>query len=442
MAAQPMIEANVWLRSPQSGAGSSTERHPAPAPSRAAEFRAPDALLNPFIEADVPSPQDRDRPMSASPEVMPQSVPPSLHPPSLEPPPPEAGPAAGPADPVRAVADAAADEPPASAPADIVAAAHAGEPARWSRASRLDLDAGMGAGEAFAAIVRHSLAHFAANEDCARHDLHPEGVHQCRIALRRLRAAVQIYAPLLERERANAVRAELRWLAGVLGVARDLDVVAAELVAPAITGLARSAPEDALLADVKSKQRIAYAAVAQALGSARHHDLVKQMTALARNGCADTCADAGVDRALMGFAAQALSRAYGKLLRTGGGFELLSADERHDVRIALKRLRYALDFFVNLFDGRSKKKFMRRIARLQDDLGCMNDLSVTRDTLGRLVETSGRGDEGPASAQSLAFAAGGIVGRHQAGAIEAERRLVKHWYALLAVKPFWLGHLG
>jgi CHAD domain-containing protein len=440
MAAQPMIEANVWSRSPRPGAETPKERHPTSASPRSDEPRAPDALLNPFIEAAVPSPRDRDRSMSAPSEVMPQSVPPSL-----EPAPPEAGPAEGPTDPAPAADDAVAEEPPASAPADLVAPPRAGEPARWSRAARLDLDAGMNAAEAFAAIVLHSLQHFAANEDCARRNLHPEGVHQCRIALRRLRAALKIFAPLLDRERMSAVHEDVRWLAGVLGVARDLDVVAAELVAPAITGLDRSGPENALLADLKAKQGIAYADVAQALGSARHRDLVKQMTVLARNGCADTCADtcadAGVDRALMGFAAQALSRAYGKLLRTGGGFELLSADERHDVRIALKRLRYGLDFFVNLFDGRSKKKFMRRVLRLQDDLGCMNDLSVTRDTLGRLVETSGRGDEGPASAQSLAFAAGGIVGRHQAGAIEAERRLVKHWYALLAVRPFWIRHL-
>jgi CHAD domain-containing protein len=309
---------------------------------------------------------------------------------------------------------------------------------RWSRAPRLDLSAHMTGAEAFAAIVVHSLQHFAANEECARRNLHVEGVHQCRIALRRLRAALQIFRPLLERGQAGPIHTELRWLAGVLGAARDLDIVETELLAPTVAGLSDGEPAAALLATLKANQASAYAAVAEALGSPRHRALVADLTRLAHDGRSGRCHDA--EQPLVGFAAQALSRVYAKLLRKAAGFELLSAAERHQARIALKRLRYALDFFVNLFDGRSKKKFIRKVTRLQDDLGRMNDLSVARGTLGRLVESCGSTD-GAASTKSLAFVAGGILGWHQASAAEAERRLVKDWYAFAGVKPFWLGHI-
>ncbi|MDQ2083511.1 CHAD domain-containing protein [Xanthobacteraceae bacterium Astr-EGSB] len=309
---------------------------------------------------------------------------------------------------------------------------------RWSRAPRLDLSTHMTGAEAFAAIVAHSLQHFAANEECARRNLHVEGVHQCRIALRRLRAALQIFRPLLERGKAAPIHTELRWLAGVLGAARDLDIVETELLAPTVAGLSDGEPAAALLATLKANQAAAYAAVAEALGSPRHRALVADLTRLARDGRSGRSDDA--EQPLVGFAAHALSRVYAKLLRKAAGFELLSAAERHEARIALKRLRYALDFFVNLFDGRSKKKFIRKVTRLQDDLGRMNDLSVARGTLGRLVESCGSTD-GAASAKSLAFVAGGILGWHQASAAEAERRLVKDWYAFAGVKPFWLGHI-
>ena len=93
----------------------------------------------------------------------------------------------------------------------------------------------MTAGELFHLIVLNSFAHLTANDDCARLNLHVEGVHQCRIALRRLRSAFKIYRPLLRRKRIE--RREVRWLGNILGTARDLDVLQTELLEPAIAAL-------------------------------------------------------------------------------------------------------------------------------------------------------------------------------------------------------------
>jgi CHAD domain-containing protein len=440
MASQPKIEPITWLRAARPTAG---QPHAgASASPRPTDIAMPDALLNPFT--DRPDPQGAAPPVSqdADPQVAPGDAQgdatmdaPSDAPPS----PPDADAPAG----DTAAADAVAAEPVAmdATDADPVeeAAADEARPAgpRWSRAPRLDLAADMTGAEAFAVIVVRSLQHFAANEECARRNLHVEGVHQCRIALRRLRAALQIFRPLLDRGRVAPLQAELRWLAGVLGTARDLDIVETELLAPAVAGLSDGEPAAALLATLKANQAAAYAAVADALGSPRHRALVADLTRLARDGHPHRAREG--DEPLVDFAARALSRVYAKLLRKAAGFELLSAAERHAARIALKRLRYALDFFVNLFDGRSKKKFIRKVTRLQDDLGRMNDLSVARGTLAALVESTG--GDGAASGNSLAFVAGGVLGWHQASAAAAERRLVKDWYAFAGVKPFWIEHI-
>lgn len=312
----------------------------------------------------------------------------------------------------------------------------------WSRPPRLDLAADMTVAESFARIVLDSLSHLTANHECARRNLHIEGVHQCRVALRRLRSAFQIYRPLLCRERIAPIEDTVRWLGGILGTARDLDVFQAELLEPAVAALGRSQSLAVLTASLEGRKAAAYAAVGDALTSARYGDLLMALRELAPADDAGRPGtnDASLDQPLVQLAATALSRAHQKLLRRGSGFEILSPAERHDVRIALKRLRYALDFFAGLFDGGSKKRFTRRVARLQDALGRMNDIAAADTMLAQLVGIAADGCESvaPVAPKGLAYAAGSILGWHRRGAADIDRRLVEDWYEFVRAKPFWL----
>ena len=110
---------------------------------------------------------------------------------------------------------------------------------QWSRAPKLRLTSDMTAMEAFQLIVRNSFAHLTANDDCARLNLHVEGVHQCRIALRRLRSAFKTYSPLLRRKRIEPIEDEVRQLGQILGTARDLDVLQTDLLATRHRGARR-----------------------------------------------------------------------------------------------------------------------------------------------------------------------------------------------------------
>ena len=128
-------------------------------------------------------------------------------------------------------------------------------------------------------------------------------------------------------------------------------------------------------------------------------------------------------------------------MKRGRDFETLSQEERHSVRIALKKLRYALDFFGGVFDPERRKRFFKELARLQEDLGSMNDVAVAEARLGRLVGISADGDSDMVAASTLSnkltFAAGCVLGWHRRRAAEIDERLVKHWHSFARTKPFW-----
>jgi len=326
--------------------------------------------------------------------------------------------------------------------ADVGYALNRADRRQWSRAPKLHLTPDMTAGESFQLIVRNAFSHLTANDDCARLNLHVEGVHQCRIALRRLRSAFKIYKPLVRRKRIEPVEDGIRWLGRALGAARDLDVLQTDLLEPAIEALGEAEQLAPLMASLQAKKAEAYAGVADALASARYRHLLIDLCAL---GHADDLGKSEGDRPDLGqpmveLASHALTRAREKLLKRGNGFEALSKAKRHDVRIALKRLRYALDFFSGVFDDGRKKKFMKKLARLQDDLGRMNDVAVAETMLAELVGVVRDGSlASPAAAHGhLAFAAGGILGWHRRRAAEIDLQLVKDWNAFVRAEPFWM----
>jgi triphosphatase len=325
--------------------------------------------------------------------------------------------------------------------ADIGYALQGSKRRHWSRACKLYLTPEMSAGDSFRLIILNSLSHLTANDDCARLNLDIEGVHQCRIALRRLRSAFKIYGPLLRRKRIEPIQGVVRSLATILGAARDLDVLQTELLDPAIRALGEAEHLAPLQASLAAKKAEAYQHVSQALVSPYYRRFLIDLCALAHTADPGKGPDApGLDQPLADFAASALSKAHERLLERGDGFETLSETARHEVRIALKRLRYALDFFGNVFDGKPKKKFVTRLARLQDALGCMNDVAVADKMLAQLVEIASNGSTPTvpvAWRHHLSFAAGGIRGWHRRRAAEIDLQLVNDWNAFVRSKPFW-----
>ena len=320
----------------------------------------------------------------------------------------------------------------------------------WSKAPTLELDAEMTAGDALKAIARNCFEHLTANDDCARLNLDPEGVHQCRVALRRLRSLFKTYETVLRRKRVEPIDAEVRWLGNVLGSARDLDVLRTDLLEPAISALGETEQLAPLISGLEDNRTRAYSTVHEALSSTRYRHFLVDLCAFGYGKYHELAKSKlgpeALDQPLPQFAAVALAKTHRKLLKRGRDFETLSQTERHSVRIALKKLRYAVDFFGGVFDPERRTRFFKELARLQEDLGSMNDVAVAEARLARLVGVSA--DDGSdmvaASALSgkLTFAAGCVLGWHRRRAAEIDERVVKDWHAFARAKPFWQGELA
>jgi inorganic triphosphatase YgiF len=311
-----------------------------------------------------------------------------------------------------------------------------GDRLSWSKAGQLALDPGMNGAEALTAIIRHNLAHLIANEPVARDGRDPEGVHQVRLALRRLRSALAVFRPLLPVELHEGVKGELRWLAGELGPARDLDVFIAELLGPVKAAFPDEAGFATLEAIAREARGEAYEHVHDAFGTARYTALLLQLGRLLETSAWQEAmsAEAALQLAApaRGFASDLLADRHRKARKRGRHFAALSPEERHELRIRLKRLRYAAEFFRSLYDKGETMPYLKRLSRLQDDLGHLNDVETATRLLTDFEERGG-----PKRAESLCRASGLVTGWHSRGAAALGPKLRKKWRAFKGEAPFW-----
>lgn len=206
----------------------------------------------------------------------------------------------------------------------------------------------------------------------------PEAVHQTRVAIRRLRAALRLFRPVANDAQAPLLRAGFRAAAAALGPARDLHVMI-----DGISEAAESSGQDvtALLAELKSRQRAATKSAAELLAGAPFQQLLLRFSAWIEAG--EWLAledDVEARRPLDSFAERELSRRRRKLRRHGDELAAMSDAERHALRIDVKNLRYASEFLAPAFPGKSARSMrtacLRELATLQDCLGELNDRAV------------------------------------------------------------------
>lgn len=312
-----------------------------------------------------------------------------------------------------------------------------GKRTTWLKAKTPTLDASMTAGSALDAIVFSCLRHLTANDTCARARLHDEGVHQSRIALRRLHSAFKIYEKALPDQALVNLSDETRWLAKEMGPARDLDVLQAELLAPMLDVLDDTEGVVRLMDKAKSLEDDAYADVAEALSSRRYGNLLIDLCAFGLDRELVLAGNAEDYPALsmpaVDFARNALSALHKRVLKRGKKFEKLSVADRHRVRIAVKKMRYGVEFFGDLFPGKAQKKYSKRMARLQDDLGRLNDVAMAEGMIDKLAS----GESADLDRDTI-VAAGRVLGWHQRRMLENDGKLVEDWYAFAETKPFWV----
>ncbi|HEX8166495.1 MAG TPA: CHAD domain-containing protein [Beijerinckiaceae bacterium] len=268
-------------------------------------------------------------------------------------------------------------------------------PAFPEKAKPPGIAAGMSVQEAFRAIACACLFHLLANAPLlpARD---PEAVHQMRVALRRLRAALSLFRDAVADGEAGTVKAELRALAADFGEARDLDVFIEKTLGPACA----ERPDDAGLADLArvyaGRRDAAYDKAVEAVSSGRLGRAVLKTLAWTEAGSWLAGEDNARLRAapVEAFAARELARRARRVRGKAARLAELEPAARHRVRIAVKKLRYAAEFFAPLWPGKGRarraKAFRAALVDLQDRLGDLNDIAVAAALAGNGADPATR----------------------------------------------------
>jgi CHAD domain-containing protein len=233
--------------------------------------------------------------------------------------------------------------------------------------------------ECLCRLLQERLETFLAQEAGLRADLDPEFNHDLRVALRRTRSLLGELGEVLPREAVAHLRGELRWLGGLTGPLRDLDVLAAELrAAPDVP------PEDlrALLSALGRRRDGALAALREGLDSRRYAELVRAWRELAEAPPADGGPGANPFRARLAKRLRKRSRAL--LARIRPDLATGPVADLHAVRIQAKKLRYLLECVRGLVPPKREAGAIDGLKRLQERLGALNDAAVQGATLGRL----------------------------------------------------------
>jgi CHAD domain-containing protein len=241
-----------------------------------------------------------------------------------------------------------------------------------------------------------------------------ESLHQMRVATRRMRAGLEMFAAVLP-VRAARLRAELGWLAALLGDVRDLDIQLGRFDdwTDEMPGDHRGALDE--LADLLAGHRVqARRALLEALDSRRYERLVAGLVAMLAPGPAlrsTACREPAVTTmpTLIDERHRAAKKAAGRARRTG------AATDYHRLRIRCKRLRYSLEFASGLYEG-ELKGFVRQMTRLQDALGSMQDAEVASGRLQVIALT----EEGASLSRAAVFAMGGVARQYR---LEAQHLL-------------------
>ena len=309
-----------------------------------------------------------------------------------------------------------------------------GRPNRSSaaRGKAFDLDPKLGVMEAFERIGRHCLEQILRNEPAALAG-DPEGVHQMRVAIRRMRAAVSAFRKMLPADRRHWMSAELRWLANILGEARDLDVFESAVVKPARGAVADKGDFRALTDAVRDRRYTAYAAVAAAIRSTRYSEFeLRLLRWFDGQSWTDGALAQEMQKPIGEIAPAMLDRCRRSVERRCKGFADQPPAERHELRITLKKMRYTAELFVSLYPARSVGEFTRYLKRLQDDLGNANDVHSGETLILQLSERPGKGAQIMSSGRH-------VLEWHKHRLLKEEKKIRDDLQRLEQAKPFWLG---
>src|SRR5688572_7751152 len=233
------------------------------------------------------------------------------------------------------------------------------------------------------AILLREAAGLATNKPQVEHAPTPDEIHQLRVAARRLRVALRLFARLLPSKDAARFKTELRWFATSLGDVRDLDVYTDNFKAyvqtlPSAQRGDLSGYEMYLRRERTEARQRAAAAVASPRAAALLADIERFVAAGPSPGALRRWSSLTVGDAMR----QSVRRSVGRVRQLGNRLTTRARPaELHDLRIKSKRLRYELEFFAEVYPP--LKQTAKECKALQDLLGGLQDVYTATARLRR-----------------------------------------------------------
>jgi triphosphatase len=254
----------------------------------------------------------------------------------------------------------------------------------------------------------------------------PEAVHQMRVAVRRLRSVIKVFHRALPSPDLAAADAGLKALSRELAPTRDWDVFVTETAAAVGDVFPGDKRLHRLLRAAQKRRKTCHVHLSEWLHSAEFRRLGITLACLA--GGEQPLAPLDEDElhvaSLTELAAQVLGRRCKKLAQVDADIATLEPRALHGLRLRAKRLRYAAEIFEPIYPGKTAHRFIRRLSRLQDRLGTLNDGAMAAGLLAELP-----GEHG--------YAIGLVLGFLGARAGKARGRIDKAWQRFLRATPFW-----
>jgi triphosphatase len=282
--------------------------------------------------------------------------------------------------------------------------------------------------DAFSAIFAATLAQAGANARGVVYGKDPEYLHQMRVGLRRLRSALLAFRELVPKKAAKPIATRLRSLMPALGAARDWDVFCEALVRIGMHEPRRAPTMAQLLARARGKRAAARRRARETTASPKLQAFLLRALRWVNAGPWKGRSEKA-EPSLGAFAAASLERLHRKSLKQAQGIDWSDPERRHLLRIRMKRLRYACDFFAASFAGSAARPYIKRLEALQDILGDLNDIAVARSLLGELAPRGSAAD----LAAAAAYTRQTLAARERMLVISLEAA----WAAFEKRRPFW-----
>lgn len=258
-----------------------------------------------------------------------------------------------------------------------------------------------------------------------------EGIHRLRAAIRKTRTLFVLFAPVLEPVATARFNAGLRDFGQVLGSGRDWDVFLTETLAEAEADLGVELVRPVREAAV-ARDRDAHKAVAAAVEGPLPTDLLLGLSLWT----ADDAWLAGdpegrkttADIPFVKILSDLLDKLEGRVAKRGRRLRSLQTDDLHDLRKALKKLRYACEDVSSLFKPKAVDRYLGACKKVLQALGRINDSAVTEVRIGELA---------PRERSDLAPVAASLLRWNAARRRTSERELRGRWRKFRRQDPFW-----